>query len=163
MLRQFWLYNCTCTGGAYTLPWDGPNHEHFMSIWHGQESEIQNVPGLGSGFLYPPCGALFPWVTGGSHSCGNTWEDRATWGCPLDWFLQLLRACCICVKAVASDFTVFWNSQGEIIRLGSRIFFFCLKKSCLIKRRKLLSSLLYHAKLVTWGLLWRAGSHAVNT
>lgn len=51
----------------------------FMSTWHGQESEIQNVPGLGSGFLYPPCGALFPWVTGGSHSRGNTWEDRATW------------------------------------------------------------------------------------
>lgn len=60
MLRQFWLYNCTCTGGAYTLPRDGPNHKHFMSILHGQESKIQNVPGLGSGFLYPPCGALFP-------------------------------------------------------------------------------------------------------
>lgn len=108
MLRQFWSCNCTCTSGAYAHPRDGPNHEHFFHehlTWAGKRDS--ECTWFGIWFSIP---ALWSTVPLGHWRFPFTWKHlggSCHMGCPLDWFLQLLRACCICVKAVASDFTVF--------------------------------------------------------
>lgn len=82
------------------LPGDGPEQEHFLHLaGGGQERQPWAV---GIGFVLAPEPGLpsaeLHWAQPFPSKCANPQEHPSRWVCPLDCFVQLLAACCLCAE-----------------------------------------------------------------